>query len=46
MSADRQQIVRDSYTAFAGSWTATEIVTFDDEDRIVRVEVYFGWNLE
>jgi hypothetical protein len=23
----------------------TEILTFDDEDRIVRTEVYFGWNL-
>src|SRR5215218_5511096 len=23
----------------------TEIVTFDDEDKIVRTEVYFGWNL-
>jgi hypothetical protein len=24
----------------------TEILTFDDEDKIVRIEVYFGWNLE
>jgi len=23
----------------------TEILTFDDEGRIVRTEVYFGWNL-
>jgi hypothetical protein len=23
----------------------TEVLTFDDEDRIVRTEVYFGWNL-
>lgn len=23
----------------------TEILTFDDNDRIVRTEVYFGWNL-
>jgi SnoaL-like domain len=22
----------------------TEVVTFDDEDKIRRVEVYFGWN--
>jgi len=22
-----------------------EVLTFDDEDRIVRTEVYFGWNL-
>lgn len=24
----------------------TEIFTFDDEGRIVRTEVYFGWDLE
>jgi SnoaL-like domain len=24
----------------------TEVLTFDDEDRIVRTEVYFGWSLE
>ncbi len=24
----------------------TEIMTFDDEDKIIRTEVYFGWNLE
>lgn len=24
----------------------TEIVTFDEQDNITRVEVYFGWNLE
>jgi hypothetical protein len=24
----------------------TEVLTFDDEDRIVRTEVYFGWHLE
>jgi ketosteroid isomerase-like protein len=23
----------------------TEVVTFDDDDKITRVEVYFGWNL-
>jgi hypothetical protein len=23
----------------------TEILTFDENDRIVRTEVYFGWNL-
>lgn len=23
----------------------TEVLTFDDADRIVRTEVYFGWNL-
>jgi SnoaL-like domain len=24
----------------------TEILTFDGDDRIVRAEVYFGWNLD
>jgi len=24
----------------------TEIFTFDDEDKITRIEVYFGWDLE
>jgi hypothetical protein len=24
----------------------TEILAFDDADKIVRAEVYFGWNLE
>jgi SnoaL-like domain len=23
----------------------TEVLTFDDDDRIVRIEVYFGWDL-
>jgi hypothetical protein len=23
----------------------TEVLTFDDEDKIVRTEVYFGWSL-
>jgi ketosteroid isomerase-like protein len=24
----------------------TEVFTFNDEDQIIRTEVYFGWNLE
>jgi ketosteroid isomerase-like protein len=24
----------------------TEILTFDDEDKILRAEVYFGWDVE
>ena len=24
----------------------TEVFTFDDQDKIARTEVYFGWNLE
>jgi hypothetical protein len=30
-----------------GRWGRnTEIITFDDDDKITRTEVYFGWNLE
>jgi ketosteroid isomerase-like protein len=29
-----------------GKGRNTEILTFDDTDRIIRTEVYFGWNLE
>jgi hypothetical protein len=28
-----------------GGGRNTEILTFDDHDRIVRTEVYFGWSL-
>jgi hypothetical protein len=24
----------------------TEVLTFNDQDKIVRTEVYFGWNLK
>ncbi|MCW3010178.1 MAG: ketosteroid isomerase [Solirubrobacterales bacterium] len=32
--------------AGGGRFRNTEVLTFDAEDRITRVEVYFGWNLE
>jgi hypothetical protein len=31
--------------AGGGRGRNTEILTFDDHDRVVRSEVYFGWNL-
>jgi hypothetical protein len=24
----------------------TEVLTFDDEDKIIKVEVYFGWDVD
>ncbi len=39
-------ITYETDTAGGGRGRNTEILTFDDEDRIVRTEVYFGWNLE
>jgi hypothetical protein len=29
-----------------GKGRNTEILTFGEGDRIIRTEVYFGWNLE
>src|SRR5438045_7489687 len=31
--------------ADGGRGRNTEVLTFDSDDRIVRTEVYFGWNL-
>ena len=28
-----------------GRFRNTEILTFDADDRVARVEVYFGWDL-
>jgi hypothetical protein len=28
-----------------GAGVNTEILTFDQDDRIARTEVYFGWNV-
>ena len=29
-----------------GGGRNTEVLTFGDDDKIVRIEVYFGWDLE
>ena len=45
-SGDEVVVTYETDTAGGGRGRNTEILTFDDEDRIVRTEVYFGWNLE
>ena len=39
-------VTYESDTSSGGRGRNTEIFTFDDEDQIIRTEVYFGWNLE
>ena len=39
-------VTYESDVSGGGSGRTTEILTFDDEDKISRTEVYFGWNLE
>jgi hypothetical protein len=39
-------VTYESDVSAGGRGRNTEILTFDDEDKIVRIEVYFGWNLE
>jgi hypothetical protein len=39
-------VTYESDVSSGGRGRNTEILTFDDEDKIVRAEVYFGWNLE
>ena len=45
-SGDEVVVTYESDTSGGGRGRNTEIFTFDDEDRITRTEVYFGWNLE
>jgi hypothetical protein len=39
-------VTYESDTSGAGRGRNTEVFTFDDQDRIARIEVYFGWKLE
>jgi hypothetical protein len=39
-------ITYETDAAGGGRGRNTEILTFDDQDKIARTEVYFGWNLE
>ena len=39
-------ITYETTTTGGGRGRNTEILTFDDEDKIARTEVYFGWTLE
>jgi hypothetical protein len=40
-ASNRLRLARERYLAFGAG-----VLTFDDQHRIVRTEVYFGWNLE
>jgi hypothetical protein len=39
-------ITYESDVSGGGRGRNTEVITFDDADKIVRTEVYFGWNLQ
>ena len=43
---DEVVVTYETTTSSGGRGRNTEVVTFDDEDKITRMEVYFGWNLE
>ena len=45
-SGDEVVVTYETTTASGRRGRNTEVVTFDDEDKITRIEVYFGWNLE
>jgi ketosteroid isomerase-like protein len=45
-SGDEVIVTYESEFATGNRGRNTEVLTFNDEDRIVRTEVYFGWNLE
>ena len=45
-SGNEVVVTYESDTSGGGWGRNTEIITFDDEDNIVRTEVYFGWNLD
>jgi ketosteroid isomerase-like protein len=44
-SGDEVIVTYETDTAEGGRGRNTEVLTFGDGDRIVRTEVYFGWNL-
>ena len=48
MTANRSERRLATYEATkpdGGRFRNTEILTFDADDRVARVEVYFGWDL-
>jgi hypothetical protein len=45
-SGDEVVVTYESDTSAGRRGRNTEIFTFDDEDKITRTEVYFGWNLD
>ena len=44
-SGDEVMVTYELRRRNGGGARNTEILAFDDKDRIVRTEVYFGWNL-
>lgn len=44
-SGDEVIVTYETDVAGGGRGRNTEVLTFDDHDRVVRSEVYFGWNL-
>jgi hypothetical protein len=44
-SGDEVVVTYETDVSAGGRGRNTEILTFDDQDKIVRTEVYFGWNL-
>ena len=45
-SGDEVVVTYESDTSGGGRGRNTEVFTFDAQDKIARMEVYFGWNLE
>jgi ketosteroid isomerase-like protein len=45
-SGDEVIVTYETETSVGRRGRNTEIFTFDDEDKITRTEVYFGWDLE
>ena len=45
-SGDTVIVTYEADTSASRRGRNTEIFTFDDEEKIVRTEVYFGWDLE
>jgi ketosteroid isomerase-like protein len=45
-SGDEVVVTYESETSGGVRGRNTEIITFDEQDRIVRTEVYFGWNVD
>jgi ketosteroid isomerase-like protein len=43
---DEVVVTYESETSSGVRGRNTEVFTFDDDDRIARIEVYFGWNTD
>jgi ketosteroid isomerase-like protein len=45
-AGDELVVTYETDASGGGRGRNTEILTFDGEDKLIRTEVYFGWNLE